>query len=463
VTLRALHERGRIPDRPSVRIRRGLDLRLAGEPDRDRVEPGPPVSRVAVLGADAPGVRPALEVEIGARVRLGQTLFTDRRHPPIRFTSPGAGVVEAIERGPRRRLEAVVVRLEGDEEERFEPVADADLDGARVRAAMQASGLWTALRTRPFSRIPDPDASPRALFVTALASEPLAPDPAPVITERAEDFRRGVAALATLTEGPVFVCSRPGAALPATEGGRVRRAEFAGPHPAGLPGTHIHHLAPAAADRVAWHVGHADVLALGALLATGRLSTERVVALAGPAVARPRLVRTRLGASTEDLLRDALHDGTVRVISGSVLSGRRASGWAAYLGRGHAQVCAVEESPARSRTGWVVPGWGGRARRVPGVLGRARPWRATTALGGRRGTFFPLERMERAFPLAIPLAPLLRALLVGDVETAREIGCLELDEEDLALASFLCPAKLEYGALLRAALDEIEKIERQQP
>lgn len=459
MTSRAPHEQGRIPDRPSVRIRRGLDLRLEGAAEPGPVEPGPPVRTVAVLGADAPGVRPALQVEVGARVRLGQPLFVDRRRPDVRFTSPGAGVVETVQRGPRRRLEAVVVRLEGDEQERFEPVRDADLTGARVRAAMQASGLWTGLRTRPFSRIPDPDASPRALFVTALASEPLAPDPVPVIAERAEDFRRGVAALATLTEGPVFVCARPGAALPETEGARVRRAEFAGPHPAGLPGTHIHHLAPAGPDRVAWHVGPADVLALGSLLATGRLSTERVVALAGPAVTRPRLVRTRAGASTEDLTRDALRGSQVRVISGSVLSGRRAAGWGAHLGQRHTLVCAIEESAARSRFGWLVPGWGGRARRVPGAFGRAKPWRATTALAGRRGAFLPLERMDRAFPLAIPLAPLLRALLVGDVETARELGCLELDEEDLALASFLCPAKIEYGALLRSALDEIERQE----
>jgi len=458
VTLRALHQRSRIPDRPSVRIRRGLDLRLAGEPDRDRVEPGPPVATVAVLGADAPGVRPALEVKVGARVRLGQTLFVDRRRPTIHFASPGAGVVETIEHGPRRRLEAVVIRLEGDDEERFDPVPDADPDGERVRAAMLASGLWTALRTRPFSRIPDADASPRALFVTAMESEPLAPDPVPVIAARAEDFRRGVAALATLTEGPVFVCIGPEAELPSVEGPRVRPVRFAGPHPAGLPGTHIHELAPAATDRVAWHVGYPDVLALGAQLATGRLSTERIVALAGPAVTRPRVVRTRLGASTEDLMRGGLRDGPVRVVSGSALSGRRAAGWGAHVGRRHTQVCAFEESAARARVGWLVPGRDGHARRVPG-LGRARPWRATTALGGRPGAFFPLERMERVFPLAIPLAPLLRALLVGDVETARELGCLELDEEDLALAAFLCPAKLDYGALLRFALDEIEKEE----
>jgi Na+-transporting NADH:ubiquinone oxidoreductase subunit A len=164
-----------------------------------------------------------------------------------------------------------------------------------------------------------------------------------------------------------------------------------------------------------------------------------------------------MGASTEDLLRGALGPEPCRVVAGSLLSGRHALGAGAYLGRLDTQVCALPEDAAGRAPGWLVPGRGGRARRVAGWLGRGRAGRVTTCLGGRRSAFFPLERMERVFPLALPLAPLLRALLVGDLDGAQALGCLELAEEDLALASFLCPAKLEYGALLRAALDEIEK------
>jgi Na+-transporting NADH:ubiquinone oxidoreductase subunit A len=437
------------------RLKRGLDLHLDGAPDLDTAVEEIPVASVALLGADAPGVRPALQVATGDRVCLGQTLFVDRRRPRLRFTAPGAGVVTAVERGARRRLEAVVIALEGDAEERFEsvdPDGVAGLDGEAVRSSMLASGLWTSLRTRPFSGIPDPDSEPGAIFVTAMESEPLAPPAERLIAMRGEEFLLGVAALARLGDAPVHVCARPGVGLPLPDVERVRLAEFEGPHPAGLPGTHIHFLAPVGPERSAWHIGYPDVIALGRLLVSGRLPTERVVALTGPVIARPRLVRTRLGASTEDLVRGELRREDCRVLSGSVLTGREATGWGAYLGRLHTQVCALPED-SRTPRGWLLPGRGGRPRRVLG--GRSGGF--STALAARRGAFFPLERMERVIPLDLLVAPLLRALVVGDADRALELGCLELAEEDLALASFLCPGKLEYGGLLRRALDEIER------
>jgi Na+-transporting NADH:ubiquinone oxidoreductase subunit A len=443
------------------RLRRGLDLPLAGAADPERSEAGPEVASVALLGADAPGVRPELRVQPGDRVRLGQTLFVDRPRPGIRFTAPGAGVVRSIERGARRRLEAIVIDLDGDDCERFDPVPArelAELPRERVEALLLASGLWTTLRTRPFSRIPDPGSAPAAIFVTALESDPLAPPAERIVRERADEFALGVAALAKLTPGLVHVCARPDAGLSLPAHARVALAEFDGPHPAGLPGTHIHHLDPVGPARTAWHVGYADVLALGSLLATGRPCVERVVALAGPAIARPRLVRTRIGASTEDLVRGSCHETASRVVSGSVLSGRDAVGAGAYLGRLHTQVCALVEPRAKAPRPWLVPGWRGRARRVLRPrLGGAKPLALTTSLGGRPGAFFPLERLERVVPGRFLVGPLLRALVVGDEDAAQALGCLELAEEDLALASFLCPGKLDYGVLLRATLDELER------
>jgi Na+-transporting NADH:ubiquinone oxidoreductase subunit A len=438
------------------RLKRGLDLRLGGAPDLEAAVEERPVASVSVLGADAPGVRPALQVATGDRVRLGQTLFVDRRRPLLHFTSPGAGVVTAVERGARRRLEALVITLDGDAEERFEPVDPnrvAGLDGEAVRSRMLASGLWTSLRTRPFSRIPDPDSVPGAIFVTAMESEPLAPPAEHVIALRGEDFARGLSALARLSDAPVHVCARPGAGLPLPGEERVRLAEFEGPHPAGLPGTHIHLLAPVGPERSVWHVGYPEVIALGRLLVSGRLPTERVVALTGPEMSRPRLVRTRLGASTEDLVRGELRREDCRVLSGSVLAGREATGWGAYLGRLHTQVCALPEDASAPR-GWLLPGRRGRPRRV---LGGRSGDTVGGALAARPGVFFPLERVERAIPLDLLVTPLLRALVVGDADRALELGCLELAEEDLALASFLCPGKLEYGGLLRRVLDEIER------
>lgn len=430
---------------PHFRLRRGLDLAIDGAPAQgDAPGDGSPVTKVALLGDDAPGVRPELRVALGDRVRSGQTLWVDRRRPELCFASPGAGVVKEILRGERRRLAAVVVALEGDDEERFDAVAPADvalLPRERLEPVLLASGLWTTLRTRPYGHVPDPGSTPRSILVSALETDPLAPRVAPLLRARAEDFARGVAALTRLTPGTVFVCARGDGMPTLPDAERVVPARFDGPHPAGLPGTHAHFLDPVdpGPGRTVWHVGWQDVAAIGRLLVTGRLPTERIVALGGPSLVNPRLVRTRLGASTEDLLRGELRGGPCRVISGSVLSGRQAVGSRAYLGRLHTQVCVLPE---------------GAAARPRGLFG-GRAW--TTALGGRRSAFFPLERFESVFPLDLPLLPLLRALAVGNVDAVQALGGLELVEEDLALVSYLCPGKLDYGALLRAALVEIER------
>lgn len=411
----------------SIRTRKGLDIALAGAPVGEP-RPGRPLTTVALLGNDCPGVRPEFRVGVGDRVRTGETLFVDRRRPAIAFTSPATGRVMAINLGARRMLDSVVVEV-GDDD-----FVDFDLppgrpDRATLRALLLRAGLWPALRTRPFGRIPDPDAVPAALFVTAIDTNPLAADPLPLILRDPVGFRQGVAALALLTDGPVFVCQRPGP--PVAEGNGIRVATFEGPHPAGLPGTHIHLLMPASATRSVWHVGWRDVAAIGALLATGRLDPTRLVALCGPGAAAPGLVETRLGASLDDLARGETGAGPVRLISGSVLSGR-ASG---YLGRHHAQVTILPEKPPSPR----------------GILARL----ASLLPGAPAGPTLPMEAFERAMPLDILPAPLMRALAVGDVETAERLGCLELVEEDMALLSHLCPGRADHGALLRRVLDEI--------
>lgn len=415
-----------------ITIRRGRNIALSGAPTQ-APHPGPAISTVALQGADFPGLRPSFEVETGDRVAAGQPLFVDRKRPQIVFTSPAAGVVEEIHRGPRRTLGLIVIRADGDRTVQFD--LPPNLDGESVRALLLRSGLWPSFRTRPFERIPDPDAEPAAIFVTAMDTAPLAADASVVLQANADAFAAGLAAIAHLTDGPVFVCQAPGPALAAEEG-RVRIAEFAGPHPAGLPGTHIHRLMPAGRDRTVWHVGYQDVAAIGRLTQTGRLSTERTVALGGPAMRDPRLAVTRLGASLDDLAADGLAPAAT-LLSGSVLSGRPTR----YLGRYHTQVTALE------------------ARR-PGPLREFG--RGVSKVLGRRGPdpIIPVAAYDRVMALDILAVPLIRALAVGDAESAERLGGLELAEEDVALLSYVCPAGIDYGPLLRGVLDEIaEEVE----
>jgi Na+-transporting NADH:ubiquinone oxidoreductase subunit A len=414
-----------------IPIRRGFDIAVSGAP-RQVIEDGAEVTSVALLGADFPEVRPALSVEVGDRVTAGQTLFVDRRRPEIAFTSPAAGAIAAIGRGRRRALDSLVIDLAGDGAEFFAASPEA-LSRDGIQELLLKSGLWPAFRTRPFGRIPDPEAVPDSIFITAMDTNPLAADAAVVLESHAEPFRAGLDVLLLLTAGPVFVCQSPGPALADESKERIRCVRFGGPHPAGLPGTHIHHLAPVGGGRVVWHVGYQDVIAIGHLLATGRLWTERVVALTGPGVRDPRLVRTRIGANLDDLTEGEIGDGDFRIVSGSALSGREAG----FLGRHHTQVSVLPAVRETMRL-TILSRLFGNGRDVPPPL-------------------IPLAAFERAMALDILPVPLLRALSVGDAETAERLGCLELIEEDMALLSHVCASKADYGALLRSVLDDLEE------
>lgn len=440
-----------------VRLRRGLDLPVPGAAGGG-VEAAPAIHSVGILGADYAGLRLRALVAGGDAVETGQPVLEDRTRPALRVTSPGAGRVQAIHQGERRSIESVVIALGAGGERRFEAHEPRAL-GALPRAALVeqlcASGLWCALRARPFGKIPDPGTEPAAIFVTAIDTHALAPPPELSVMEHPEDFAHGLVLLTRLTGGAVYLCRRAGSPISAPTHARVREAEFEGPHPAGLAGTHIHHLHRIAAGRSVWTVAYPDVIAIGKLFTSGRLWLERIVSVAGPGVRRPRFVRARLGASTEDLVQGGLAEGRCRVVSGPLLSGRTAAGHAAFLGRRHLSVSALREPEPRERAPWWGVGRAGRARRLLPGAGAAGGWAAGSG-GEAPGPFVPLPAFDRAVALDLAVAPLLRALVVGDAESARTLGALELEEEDLALCSFLCPSGIDYGALLRRVLERLE-------
>ncbi|MDX9884219.1 Na(+)-translocating NADH-quinone reductase subunit A [Thauera sp.] len=443
-----------------IRIKRGLDLPITGAPEQ-RIEAGRPVRSVAVIGFDYHGMKPTMAVQVGDRVKLGQVLFSDKKTPGVVFTAPGAGTVSAIHRGEQRVLQSVVIDLDGDDAVEFARYGDADidrLDEQQVRANLIDSGLWAALRTRPFSKVPAIDARPHSIFVTAMDTHPLAADPVVVIAEHKEDFARGLRVLARIA--PVLVCHADGTQMPCSGLANVRTETFAGPHPAGLAGTHIHFLDPVGADKSVWSLNYQDTIAIGKLFATGRLWTERVVAIAGPMVDKPRLVRTRLGANLDELAAGELKVGRpVRVISGSVFGGRSSRGACAFLGRYHLQVSCLEEGTEREMLHYLRAGANKHSvmnlyisKLSPGKL-----FDFTTSTNGSPRAMVPIGNYEEVMPLDVLPTQLLRALIVGDTEMAQKLGCLELDEEDLALCTYVCAGKYEYGPILRDNLARIEK------
>ena len=444
-----------------IKIKKGLNLPVSGEPEQI-VEQGRKVGSVALLGSDYNGIKPRLLVAEGERVKLGQSLFVDKKHPAIQFTSPGAGIISTIQRGAKRSLHSVTIQLDGEEQQSFHSWSQSelsDLSPAAIQNNLLTSGLWTSLRTRPFGHVPTPDTRPAAIFVTAMDTNPLAANPEIVVSESPTAFIDGLTVMSRLTKSQVFVCKSPGALIPLPENEQVCLTEFAGPHPAGLPGTHIHFLSPVHRNKVVWHINYQDVIAIGKLFTTGELCIERIISLAGPLVSRPRLIRTRIGANTDDLVSDELESDGCRVVSGSLLHGHHAAGWGRYLGRFHLQLSIIAEPSEREFLGWFVPGAKkfSANRLCVSHFFPNRRFAMTTSQQGSPRAMVPVGHFESVMPLDILTTPLLKALLVRDIDSAESLGCLELDEEDLALCSFVCCSKLDYGQALRASLEQIER------
>lgn len=438
-----------------IRIRRGYDLPISGAAGT-RIERGAAGRRVAVLGSDYPGIRPSLNVAEGDPVSLGDPLFADRKRDAIRFCAPGSGRVSAILRGRRRALLAVVIDLEDSATTRRVDVPAGRIDGLApdvVRDSLLRYGLWPALRARPYGGIPDADAQAHALFVTAIDTEPLAPEPALVIAAAADAFGAGLRVLARLHTGPLYLCTSPRFDIDLPPLDKLQHVRFAGPHPAGLAGTHIHRLAPASEQRPAWHIGYQDVIAIGRLFGDGMLDVSRTVAVAGPAVSRPGLVRTRLGAELDPLVRDRGLGADARVISGSALAGREWTPEQPFLGCYHRQISVlVEAIPRDERRERPGEGFSLTSPLARWLL--RRPRRLDTRRVGRPAGLVPFEVYERVFPFDLPVIPLLRSLLAGDAEKAIELGALELEAEDFGLLSAVCPARYDYASAWQVFAEE---------
>lgn len=450
-----------------INTKKGLDLPISGKPQQ-RVEDAAAVRHVALIGVDYVDLKPTMHVAEGDRVKLGQPLFEHKRLPGVVFTAPGGGQVVAINRGARRTLQSVIIQLDDNEEsiEFASYSADqlASLSPDAVRENLLASGLWTALRTRPFGKIPSPTTQPASIFVTAIDTNPLCADPELIINADSEAFNNGLAVLAHLTDGPLWVCKAASASLKGVSSSdKMRVVSFDGPHPAGLPSTHIHHLDPVSASKTVWHLNYQDVIAYGKLFTTGRLPTERVIAIGGPRAKNPRLLRTRLGASLDELLKNEVTEGSpVRMISGSVWSGRRVTDWSAYLGRHHLQISVLQEGTPREFMGWLNPAGRNKFSLLNVMLssfsgGNGREYDFTSSQNGSPRALVPVTTFENVMPMDILVTPLLRYLLVLDTDMAQKMGCLELDEEDMALCTFACVGKYDYAPALRQNLSQIER------
>ncbi len=380
------------------------------------------MTSVGLLGSDLPGLRPHFEVEEGDLVGEGQVLFTDRKDPRITFVSPLAGRISSVSYGARGTLSAcIVTAVEGASPVRTVAPIEAG-DDMSLRQILQSRGMWSAFRTRPFGRMPDADGKPLAIFVNACQSSVLAPDPRVVLQGREDLFGRGILHLKQLTDGALFICQSPGEAH-CGQGDRVEVVSFAGTLAAGLSGTHIDCLCPIRAGMEVWTIGYQDVIAIGHLFATGQYMGERIFSVSGAGATPARLVRAFLGAKITDICNA---QESPHALAGDALTGHPAN----YLGRFDQQISVGINVPATMRIEKRRQGGGSRA-------------------------LIATRALENALAPDLLPVPLLRALSIGDSETAKRLGCLALVEEDVASLSRVCTSGSSYEALLRLVLNDL--------
>tara|TARA_B100002051_G_scaffold271081_2_gene305109 strand:- start:578 stop:1930 length:1353 start_codon:yes stop_codon:yes gene_type:complete len=446
-----------------IKIKKGLNIPINGEPTED-INVSKNSRSVAILGDDYVGMKPTMLVEEGEDVKLGQPLFEDKKNPGVIFTSPAGGKVESINRGERRALQSVVIEISKTEESvEFNSYSDTEISQAsteEIRKQLIDSGMWTSFRTRPYSKIPNINSLPANLFISALDTQPLSPNPEFIINLKLESFNFGVTVLRKLLDCPIHVSVGENSSLPITENDNLNLHTFSGPHPAGLVGTQMHFISPASLSNINWSLGYQDVIAIGELFKTGQISVQRIISIAGPQVINPSYFQTRLGACTDEITAGELTQRENRIISGSVISGREAIGPYAYLGRYHNQISVVAEPNSKDREfmNWLTPG-PRKFSKIPLFLSSLFPnkiFKFKALMNGSDRPIVPIGVYEEVLPLKVLPAMLLRNVVLMDTEKIQALGGLELDEEDLSLCSFVCPGKYDFGSLLRAGLTKIE-------
>jgi Na+-transporting NADH:ubiquinone oxidoreductase subunit A len=444
-----------------IKINKGLNLPITGAPVQ-KIFPGHTIRSVALVGADYNGMKPSMLVQVGDQVKKGQPVFEDKKTPGVIFTAPASGYVKEINRGERRAFQSLIIDGPGNEQVKFKNFTGKtieDLSGDEVKNLLNEAGFWTSLRTRPFSKTPQLDSIASSVFINAMDTQPLAPNPEIVLGEHLEDFRNGVTVLSKLAP-KTYVITGNKTVVDVKGIINVIHESFEGPHPAGNVGTHIHFIDPVSVNKVVWHVNYQDVIAIGRLFKSGEYFNERVIAIAGPSSRNPRLVRTIEGACIADLTEgEAFENTQIRYVSGSVLGGRTASGAIGYLGHFHHQVTMLKEGIHREFLGWHSPGFNKFSIKNVFVskLIPKKLFNFDTNTNGSLRSIVPIGSYEAVMPLDILPTQLLRYLMAKHTDYAASLGALELDEEDLALCTFVDPCKNEYGPVLRETLNIIEK------
>lgn len=450
----------------TIKLKRGLDVAIEGRAANEVVSMLQP-DVVKIVPDDYQGVTPKVAVKVGDAVAVGSVVLFDKNRQSLVITSPVSGTVVEVARGERRKL--LYVAIERDNKQTQTELAKIDLNANRetIHSTVLAAGFGALIRQRPYDVVANPEVAPKAIFVSAFDSAPLAPDYNFVLKGRSADVQAGLLALTKLTEGTVYYSISPKTSPELRKMNGVEITEFLGAHPAGNVGVQINHLNPVNKGEVVWTMNVQDVAALGHFVNTGVLDFTRLVAVAGPEVVKPAYVRTVSGTSIRSIVNCELSRGIkVRIVNGNVLSGVKASA-DDVLNPFAGVVSAIKEGDdADEMFGWMMP----RFTKFSASL--SYPWQRVAKcfakfchcsfdydsrlLGGRRAIVVSGE-YEKVFPMDIMPEQLIKAMIAKNLDKMEQLGAYEVAPEDFALCEFVCTSKMELQNIVREALDYMRK------
>ena len=444
----------------TIHLKKGFDIRIQGAAGKMLAGSADP-SKFGVKPIDFPGLIPKLNVKPGDKVQAGTALFHDKIRPEILFTSPVSGTVLSIERGDRRKMLEVVVEKSGNDYIDFGKADPATMTRNMIKERLLLSGLWPAVRQRPYHVIAKPSDVPKSVFISGFDTGPLAPDYNFIMDNTpAGLFQTGIKAVSKLTDGKVNLVLNgsvtPSEVLKGTSG--VEITYFSGPHPAGNVGIHIHHLDPVNKGEVVWYINIQDITAIGKLFEEGIYKPERIIALTGSEVIHPQYFRMLSGASIAPVVNGNVNPGKVRYISGNVLTGSMISG-EGFLGYYDSQITVIPEGDHYEFFGWAAPGTDklSFSRTFISSLFKKKVYTPDTNFHGGERAFVMTGEYEKVVPMDIYPMQLFKAILAGDIDLMENLGIYEVAEEDFALCEFICPSKIEIQAIVRTGLDLMKK------
>lgn len=441
-----------------IKLRKGLDINLKGKPANE-VTTLPASDAYSLVPDDFTGVTPKVVVKEQVHVLAGEPLFIDKNHPEVKFVSPVSGVVTSVERGARRKVMNIIVAP--DQEQQYADFGKKDLatlTGELVKAALLEAGLFAFMRQRPYDVIANPDDAPRAIFVSAFDSAPLAPDFELQLKGEEANFQTGLDALAKMAKVYLGVSvSQKSAAL--TQAKNVTITVFDGPHPAGNVGVQINHVAPINKGEVVWTIGAEAVIFIGRLFNEGKVNLIRTVALTGSEFVKPCYVKMLLGAKLDNVFKGHVTTGkNLRYISGNVLTGKQVNAEGSYLGAFHSQLTVIPEgNDVHEMFGWIMPrinDFSTSRSYFSWLQGKKEYVMDARVKGGERHMIMSGE-YDSVFPMDIYPEYLVKAIIAGDIDKMEALGIYEVAPEDFALCEFVCSSKVEVQRIVREGLDAL--------